>query len=133
VGKHEYTKFDRARDEMMSHVIRCDVLDAEMEHRTEWLEETMQYMAERYPMLSDLELTKLEMIGKQFIKPPIPHGRGNTARTRDQNLDELVEDELSGEAESAESVETTEETPGEAPAPAGEREEEAGESELVVA
>lgn len=99
MGKHKYTKMDRARDELMSHVIRCDVLEAEMDHRTEWLAETMDYMAERYPMLSDLELTKLEMMGRQFIKPPIPHGRGNTARTRDENLDELVEDEVTGDAE----------------------------------
>lgn len=99
MGKHDYTKFDRARDELMSHVIRCDVLEAELEHREEWLAETMEYMAERYPMLSDLEMTKLEMVGKQFIKPPIPHGRGNTAKSRDANIDELVEDEITEEAE----------------------------------
>lgn len=101
MGKHDYTKFDRARDELMSHVVRCDVLEAEMDHREEWLRETMDYMAERYPMLSELELTKLEMVGKQFIKPPIPHGRGNTARSRDNNLDELVEAEIAPDAEAS--------------------------------
>lgn len=99
MGKHKYTKMDRARDELMSHVIRCDVLEAEMDHRSEWLAETMDYMAERYPMLSDLEMTKLEMMGRQFIKPPIPHGRGNTARTRDENLEELVGEEVTGDVE----------------------------------
>jgi hypothetical protein len=112
VGKTEDAKFDRARDEMMSHVIRCDVLDAEMEQRTEWLAETMEYMAERYPMLSDLELTKLEMIGKQFIKPPIPHGKGNTARSRDKQIDQLVENEIdNGKAEPSPSA--AEDTPEE--------------------
>lgn len=97
MGKHQYTKFDRARDELMSHVVRCDVFDAEMDHRQEWLAETMQYMAERYPMLSDLQLTQLEMVGRQFIKPPIPHGKGHTARTRDDRIEELVEEEISDE------------------------------------
>ena len=81
----------------MSHVVRCDVFDAEMEHRQEWLAETMEYMAERYPMLSDLQLTQLEMVGRQFIKPPIPHGKGNTARSRDNQIEELVEEEISDE------------------------------------
>lgn len=109
MGKHEYTKFDRARDELMSHVVRCDVLDAELEHRYEWLAETMDYMAERYPSLSELDLTKLEMIGKQFIKPAIPHGRGNTARSRDDNIDELVEDEIREDVQAKE-IEPVEET-----------------------
>lgn len=99
MGKHDYTKFDRARDELMSHVVRCDVFDAEMDHREEWLAETMEYMAERYPMLSDLQLTQLQMVGRQFIKPPIPHGKGHTASSRDDNLEELVEEEITADGE----------------------------------
>lgn len=93
MGKHKYTALDRARDELMSHVIRCEVLEAEHDHRREWLRETMDYMAERYPQLSDLHLTQLEMIGRQFIKPPIPHGAGNTAHTRDRRLEEKRQEE----------------------------------------
>jgi len=114
VGKHDYTKMDQARDELMSHVVRCDVLEAEMEHRAEWLQETMDYMAERYPMLSDLQLTQLEMMGRQFIKPAIPHGQGHTSRTRDNNIEELVEEEVN-EALATE-VEATE-TPDSVDAP----------------
>lgn len=93
MGKHDHTALDRARDELMSHVIRCDVLEAEHDHRREWLHETMDYMAERYPQLSDLQITQLEMIGRQFIKPPIPHGAGHTAHTRDRRLGERLEEE----------------------------------------
>jgi len=83
MGKHEPTIMTKARDELMSHTIRCDVLDAHPEDRAEWLEDTIDYMAGRYPQLSDLQLTRLEMIGKQFIKPVIPHGAGKSAVNRD--------------------------------------------------
>ena len=83
MGKnHETTTLDRARDELMSHVVRCNVLDARMADRDAWLDETMQYMQERYPGLSQLELAQLEMLGRQFIKPAIPHGKGNSALNR---------------------------------------------------
>ena len=79
---HETTTLDRARDELMSHVVRCNVLDARMDDRNVWLDETMKYMEERYRQLSRLELAKLEMLGRQFIQPAIPHGKGNTAMNR---------------------------------------------------
>ena len=66
----------------MSHVVRCDVLDARMTDRHEWLDDTLDYMRDRYPSLNDIQLTQLEMIGRQFIKPVIPHGSGNTAQNR---------------------------------------------------
>jgi hypothetical protein len=80
--KHQTTTLDRARDELMSHVVRCNVLDATMADRNAWLDETMEYMGERYPGLSQLELAQLDMLGRQFIQPAIPHGKGNTAENR---------------------------------------------------
>jgi hypothetical protein len=79
---HHKTTLDHARDELMSHVVRCRVLQARMADRLEWLGDTMNYMAERYPSLNELELTRLELIGRQFVKPAIPHGNGNTAHNR---------------------------------------------------
>lgn len=73
---------DRARDELMSHVMRCGVLDAAMDARNAWLDDTLQYMAERYPDLTPLQLAQLDNVGRQFIKPAIPHGKGNTAFNR---------------------------------------------------
>lgn len=113
-NNHKYTKMDRARDELMSHVVRCEVFDAAMDHRREWLDETMDYMAERYPEFSDLQLTQLEMIGRQFIKPPIPHGRGKNAMTvaRDTVAEAEgaeVEDEVPTDVEDVENVEDVEE------------------------
>jgi hypothetical protein len=80
--KHRKTTLDRARDELMSHVVRCDVLQVRTDDRLSWLEDTMEYMGERYPSLNRMEFAKLEMIGRQFVQPAIPHGKGNTARNR---------------------------------------------------
>ena len=91
MGKHGPTIMTKARDELMSHTIRCDVLEALPEDRVEWLNETIDYMAGRYPQLSDLQLTRLEMIGKQFIKPVIPHGAGKTAMNRAERTEEAEE------------------------------------------
>lgn len=84
MGKHEYTTLDRARDELFSHIQRCDVLDAKQEHQKEWLEETMEFMAERYPDLTKLQLAQLEAMGRRYIRPAIPHGRGKNETTRER-------------------------------------------------
>lgn len=87
----------------MSHVIRCDVLAApSMDDRLEWLSETMEFMAERYPMLTDLQIAHLETMGRRFIRPAIPHGRGNTAHTVKRNMDELLAAEVGGEESASE-------------------------------
>ena len=75
---------NRARDELFSHVIRCDVLDATLSDRHDWLDETMDYMAHRHPHLSDLQLAQLELIGRRFIAPAIPHGAHATELNRDE-------------------------------------------------
>lgn len=82
MGRHDATPLTRARDELMSHVVRCEVLEARSEDRFEWLDDTLDYMADRYPQLSELELAKLEIMGRQFLRPVIPHGAGNNALTR---------------------------------------------------
>jgi hypothetical protein len=79
---HRKSTLDRARDELMSHVVRCDVLDARMADRHAWLDDTLKYLKDRYPDLGALELTQLEMLGRQFIEPAIPYGKGNTALNR---------------------------------------------------
>lgn len=82
-NRHTPTLMDRARDELFSHVIRCDVLDVEMRERVEWLEDTMGFLAHRYPQLTDLQIAQLEVLGRRFIKPAIPHGEHATAVNRE--------------------------------------------------
>ena len=72
---------DRARDELFSHVHRCGVLHAEEADQLHWMDETIEYIGERYPDLTDGDLRDLHQIGVRFCKPAIAHGAGNTAKT----------------------------------------------------
>ena len=65
----------RARDELFSHINRCGVLQAEDDDQQHWMDETIDYLAERYPELSDSDLQDLYSVGIRFCRPAIPHGR----------------------------------------------------------
>jgi hypothetical protein len=66
---------NRARDELFSHINRCGVLQAEEGDQRHWMDETIDYLAERYPDLSDADLQELYTVGMRFCQPAIPHGR----------------------------------------------------------
>ncbi len=72
---HQTTALERARDELFSHIHRCGVLDASDEQKQEWMGETIDFMAERYPSLGETDLAQLREIGLRFCAPVIPHGR----------------------------------------------------------
>lgn len=74
---------DRARDELFSHINRCGVLQAEADDQKTWMEETIDYLGERYPDLGDLDLNALFQVGMRFCQPAIPHGTDNTAKSPD--------------------------------------------------
>ena len=63
------TPFEQARDELFSHILRCGVLEASDEHRKEWFDDTMDYLAERYEALSDAELDQLRVLGERYCRP----------------------------------------------------------------
>ncbi|MBI4543796.1 MAG: hypothetical protein HY703_01210 [Gemmatimonadetes bacterium] len=77
--KQERSAFDRARDELFSHIHRCDVIGATEAQQREWMADTLQFMAERYPSLTAPELEQLSVLGLRFCKPVIPHGSQDTA------------------------------------------------------
>lgn len=62
--------FDQARDEMFQHIIRCGVLQAAPEHQTEWFDDTMAYVSERYHELSPEQIAELRTLGIRFCQPP---------------------------------------------------------------
>lgn len=64
------TPFEEARDEMFQHIMQCGVIGSEPEHQTEWFDDTMQYLAERYRELTDSELSQLRVLGERFVQPP---------------------------------------------------------------
>jgi len=73
LGKGGYVPnaIDRARDELFSHIRRCGVLEAEDEQRSEWFDDTVEYLAERYPELTPDELVALRTIGERYCAPAI--------------------------------------------------------------
>jgi hypothetical protein len=77
---------DRARDELFSHVHRCGVLHAEAEDQRHWMDETIEYIAERYPDLTDGDLRDLHEIGIRFCKPAIAHGAENASKMEDASV-----------------------------------------------
>lgn len=113
-SKHKTTLLDRARDELFSHVIRCDVLEAHMDDRTDWLADTMDFMAHRYPQLSEIQLAQLKVMGQRFIKPAIPHGSESNAVNRTDWQKAIPVTEPAPEAETPAEAET----PTEAETPA---------------
>lgn len=67
------TAFDSARDELFSHILRCGVLEAAPEHQKEWMDDTMQYVADRYPELSAEQQAQLRVLGERFCQPVTRH------------------------------------------------------------
>jgi hypothetical protein len=65
----EASAFDQARDELFSHILRCGVIEALVEHQKDWFDDTMQYLAERYPELRDPELAQLRTLGERYCQP----------------------------------------------------------------
>jgi hypothetical protein len=64
------TPFDEARDEMFQHIMRCGVIGAETEHQSEWFNDTMAYLADRFHELSAGQLKELRTLGERFVQPP---------------------------------------------------------------
>ncbi len=62
---------DQARDELFSHILRCGVLEAEPEHQKEWIDDTMQYLADRYLDLSTEDLANVRVLGERYCQPVV--------------------------------------------------------------
>lgn len=73
------TTMDRARDELFSAIRQCGVLGADRDDQMEWMEETLAFMKDRHPELTNAELQQLREAGVRFCQPVIPHGREHTA------------------------------------------------------
>ena len=61
--------FAQARDELFQHIIACDVVGADPAHQTEWFDETLAYMAERFHELDPAKLAELRALGERFAQP----------------------------------------------------------------
>ena len=82
---------DRARDELFSHIRRCGVLEAEDDQRSEWFDDTIEYLAERYPELSPDDLAALRTIGERYCAPAIQLGGAARSEPQPEAEEEAVE------------------------------------------
>lgn len=62
--------FEEARDELFQHIMRCGVVGAVPEDQTDWFQQTMGYMTDRYPELSPEQIGELRKLGERFAQPP---------------------------------------------------------------
>lgn len=75
----EPSLFDQARDELFSHILRCGVIEADAEQQKAWMDDTMQYLAERYADLTEEQLTDIRVLGDRFCKPVVRRQTAGTA------------------------------------------------------
>ena len=78
------SNFENARDELFRVIRECGVIDAHEEDQVAWMNETVAFMAERYPDLSEAELKNLHDLGVRFCQPVIPHGREHAPRSNEE-------------------------------------------------
>ncbi|UCF19703.1 MAG: hypothetical protein JSU87_17595 [Gemmatimonadota bacterium] len=73
-GHNKPSAFDRARNELLSQIRHCGVLGATEEQKDSWFKETMQYLARRYPAVTQEELATLDAMGRRYCEPVIAYG-----------------------------------------------------------
>ena len=66
----EPSPFEQARDELFQHIMRCGVVGSDPEHAEEWFGDTIKYMTERFPELSEQQIGDLKTLGLRFAQPP---------------------------------------------------------------
>jgi hypothetical protein len=107
----ESNLLDRARDELFSHINRCGVLQAAEKDQKQWMDETIDYIGERYPDLTESNLRDLYVVGLRFCKPVIVNGIASSDAASVATAPKSVastseEDPSESEGETTEAVET---------------------------
>ncbi|HEX8276399.1 MAG TPA: hypothetical protein VF615_27405 [Longimicrobiaceae bacterium] len=95
------SEIEQARNDLFGHIHRCGVLRADEEQQLEWMKDTIEYLAECYPSLTEGELEDLKNIGLRFCRPVIdnaaPGGESEQAPSA-QDGDEAGEEEVAASA-----------------------------------
>ena len=73
------TAMDEARNELFGHIHRCGVMQATREQQEEWMKDTIEFLAERYPAITERELKELATIGMRFCSPVIANAGAASA------------------------------------------------------
>lgn len=62
---------EQARDELFSHILRCGVLEADEVHQKDWMDDTMQYLSDRYTDLTPEQLAEVRVLGERYCQPVV--------------------------------------------------------------
>jgi hypothetical protein len=90
------SELEQARNDLFGHIHRCGVLRATEEQQEEWMNDTLEYLAECYPSLGDEELQDLKTIGLRFCRPVIDNAA--PADEPAPQADEAGEEEIAASA-----------------------------------
>ena len=71
MNRNEHSMFETARDELFGHVHRCGVLRASVTEQEAWMEDTIGYIGECHPELTEMQLDELRTMGLRFCQPVI--------------------------------------------------------------
>lgn len=77
--KYVPSAFEQARDELFSHILRCGVLEASVEHQKEWFDDTMLYLGDRYEDLTEAEVSQLRLLGERYCRPVVARAPATVA------------------------------------------------------
>ncbi|HEX2190830.1 MAG TPA: hypothetical protein VHG51_18125 [Longimicrobiaceae bacterium] len=101
-GSRGPSELEQARNDLFGHIHRCGVLRASEEQQVEWMNDTVEYLAECYPSLGEAELGDLKAIGLRFCRPVIDNAAAETDSAEDgaevQDADEAGEEEIAASA-----------------------------------
>ncbi len=78
------SSFENARDELFRVIRECGVIGAHPDDQVAWMDETVAFMAERYPDLGESDLKNLRELGLRFCQPVIPHGREHAPHSNEE-------------------------------------------------
>ena len=62
--------YQEARDELFQQIMQCGVIGCHADDQKEWFDNTLQYLAGRYPELKPTEVTELRTLGERLAQPP---------------------------------------------------------------
>ena len=95
------SEIEQARNDLFGHIHRCGVLRADEEQQLEWMKDTIEYLAECYPSLTEGELEDLKNIGLRFCRPVIANAPVEAEATADADAEVDAEVDADAETETA--------------------------------
>jgi hypothetical protein len=84
LGRKKRREYDDAQDRLFTEICRCQVLEAAEEDAEEWLDDTVEYLAQEYPALTHEDVHALRQAGENYVAPAIPYGEGRDATNREE-------------------------------------------------